>query len=401
VDAEIQGVFVNLGRFNVLGQTERFSSKDVQDFTNLIRTAKSNNTPLPEEVKFGEVQLTESLMNKLFGAFVVVIPTIVEYKVEYANNQHQANIKTSVVFLNVAEGTTIGLANIQTSGSSKETESKAIRMAIDSIPFLLTYEVRKIPAFIINTKVLRVSLTEVKMQLGADMGVKVGDEYVVIERSELAGLVDEREDGLILIKNVGPQISTGAILYSGSTLVEGAILREVPRMGVDIAPYLMYLKYFSPVKGWVFGDRTRTSVSEGTLAVGAKATFTRGYFNFKPLIGAQINLDDKLWLPIIAYGGLEYNLYLRRLAVYGQVALAGGTNVVVKIIEDNVSKSDEPWFTHGGIKANAGASYLISRDMKVFVDVGMEYLFGFASPLGGPFQSFGGYGIAAGVAFKL
>ncbi len=63
VDAEIQGVFVNLGRFNVLGQTERLSSKDIQVFIDTLKTAKQNNTPLPDEIKFGDVQLTEGVLN--------------------------------------------------------------------------------------------------------------------------------------------------------------------------------------------------------------------------------------------------------------------------------------------------------------------------------------------------
>ncbi|GAB1482145.1 hypothetical protein MASR2M78_09600 [Treponema sp.] len=89
VDAEILGVFVNLGRFNVLGQNERFAAKDVQAFTQAIQDAKRNNTPLPEEVRFGEVQLTESLMNKLFGAFVVVIPTVVDYNSGFNDSKNQ------------------------------------------------------------------------------------------------------------------------------------------------------------------------------------------------------------------------------------------------------------------------------------------------------------------------
>lgn len=401
VDAEIQGVFVNLGRFNVLGQTERFTSKDVQDFINLIQTAKQNNTPLPDEVKFGEVQLTQALMNKLYGAFVVVIPTIVDFRSEYVNNQYEATIKTSVVFLNVAEGTTMGMANIQTSGASKESENKAIGEAINSIPVQLTFEVRKIPAFTINTQVLQVNFADVKMQLGSDMGVKVGDEYVVIQQSQLAGLTDEREDGLILINNVGPQISTGTILYSGPSLKVGAQLREVPRLGVDVMPYLTYLSYFSPVKGWTLGTWNDPKETTSTLAAGAKFIVSRGFYDLRPLVGIQMNFDTAMWLPVIAYGGLEYNLYFRRVAITGSAAIAGASNVLIQILQDQLSKSDNQFFTHYGIMADLGASYLVSRDMRVFANINVQYLFGIASGLGGPFQSYGGYGISGGVLFKL
>lgn len=400
VDAEIQGVFVNLGRFNVLGQTERFSSKDVQDFINLIQTAKQNNTPLPDEVKFGDVQLTEGLLKKLYGAFVVVIPTIVDFKVEKPNNEYQARIKTSVAFLNVAEGTTIGMANIETTGTSKETQTRAVAEAINAIPVQLTYEVRKIPAFTLRTQVLQADAFEAKMQFGTDMGVVVGDEYVVVKRSTIGGLVDEREDGLLVIKDVGPQVSTAAVRYAGPTLKEGAQLREVPRLGFDAEPYLYYMNYFGTVYGWELGSQNLTPTS-GVLAAGLKVAVSRGFYDVRPLVGIQLNFDPALWLPVIAYAGVEYNMYLRRLALTGTAAIAGASNAIVRILEENLSQSDDPWFTHYGIKLNAGASYLISRDMRIFANVGLDYLFGLANSLGGPFQSYGGYGIAAGVAFKL
>ena len=400
VDAEIQGVFVNLGRFNVLGQTERFSSKDVQDFINLIQTAKQNNTPLPDEVKFGDVQLTEGLLKKLYGAFVVVIPTIVDFKVEKPNNEYQARIKTSVAFLNVAEGTTIGMANIETTGTSKETQTKAVAEAINAIPVQLTYEVRKIPAFTLRTQVLQADAFEAKIQFGTDMGVVVGDEYVVVKRSTIGGLVDEREDGLLVVKDVGPQISTAAVRYAGPTLKEGAQLREVPRLGFDAEPYLYYMKYFGNVDGWELGTQD-TTPTKGALAIGAKFAVSRGFYDVRPIVGVQLNFDTALWLPVIAYAGVEYNIYLRRFALTGTAAFAGASNAIVRILEENLSESDDPWFTHYGIKLNAGASYLISRDMRIFANVGLDYLLGLAHSLGGPFQSYGGYGIAAGVAFKL
>jgi hypothetical protein len=400
VDAEIQGVFVNLGRFNVLGQTERFSSKDVQEFINLIQTAKQNNTPLPDEVKFGDVQLTEGLLKKLYGAFVVVIPTIVDFKVEKPNNEYQARIKTSVAFLNVAEGTTIGMANIETTGTSRETQTKAVAEAINAIPVQLTYEVRKIPAFTLRTQVLQADAFEAKMQFGTDMGVVVGDEYVVVKRSTIGGLVDEREDGLLVIKDVGPQVSTAAVRYAGPTLKEGAQLREVPRLGFDAEPYLYYMNYFGTVYGWDLGTQNLTPTN-GVLAAGLKVAVSRGFYDVRPIVGIQLNFDPALWLPVIAYAGVEYNMYLRRLALTGTAALAGASNAIVRILEENLSESDDPWFTHYGIKLNAGASYLISRDMRIFANVGLDYLLGLANSLGGPFQSYGGYGIAAGVAFKL
>ncbi|MCX7829350.1 MAG: hypothetical protein N2315_09200, partial [Thermanaerothrix sp.] len=310
-------------------------------------------------------------------------------------NQYQAMIKTSVAFLNVAEGKTIGMANITTTGNSRETQTKAIREAIDAIPVQLTYEVRKIPAFTLRTQVLQVKGGDVKMQFGQDMGVVKGDEYIVVSRESVGGLVDEQEVGLVVVKEVGLQVATASIRYANKGLVEGAQLVEVPRLGADIGPYLMYLKYFNAIKD-SDGDTTN-----GTLAIGAKIPVTRGFYDVRPVVGIQVNLDPFFLFPLIAYGGVEYNLYMGRLAITGTAAFAGGSNYLVQWLEEQLSTSDDKWFTHYGIKLNGEVSYLVSRDMLIFVNVGMDYMLGVFEGLGGFFKSFGGTGIAAGVTFKL
>lgn len=393
VDAQIQGVFVNLGRFNVFGTAERFAAKDVQTFIDTLKTMKENNTALPEELKFGEVQMTQELYNKLYGAFVVVIPTVTDFNSQYNQNRHQyeTTLKTSVAFINVANGSTFGFANITTSGTSKETQYKSIRLAMDGLAPQLTFEIRKIPAFTINSKVLQVKGGEVKMQLGRDMGVQVGDEYAVIEKTQLAGLSDDREDGLILIKNVGAQISTGTVIYSGGALAEGAQLREIPRLGADLVPYLRYMSYFQLVNG-----------SSGALVFGAKAVASRFFYNIRPFAGVQASADLGLFFPIAAYAGLEYDILLGRLTLNGSAAVGGASNVLIKILESNLdTRTDDAFFSHYGAIVNVGASFLVTRDLKIFAEAGAEYWIGILDSLGGPWSSYGGPGVSVGAVIKL
>jgi len=397
VDAEIQGVFVNLGRFNVFGAAERFKAADVQAFIDTLKRMKENNTPLPDDLKFGDVQMTQALYDKLFGAFVVVIPTIVDFNSQFNSraNQFETTLKTSVAFINVATGSTFGFANITTSGSSRETQYKSIKQAMDGLAPQLTFEIRKIPAFTLNTQVLQVRGGEVKLQLGRDMGVQVGDEFAVIEKSEIAGFSDDREDGLILIKNVGAQISTGTVLYAGKTLGEGAPLREIPRLGADLVPYLRYLSYFEPVNG-----------NSGSVIVGARAVASRFFYNVRPQLGFQMSFDPDLWLPLAVYGGIEYDIFIRRLTLYGSASFGAATNVVFKLVEDAVedmtnTEDDDTFFSHYGIVANAGISILITRDIKIYAEAGMEYWFGILNSYGGPWSSYGGLGFSVGAVIKL
>ncbi|HTX73799.1 MAG TPA: hypothetical protein VMC79_13295, partial [Rectinemataceae bacterium] len=241
IDAEVQKVFVDLGRFNVIGMTERLSSGGLQQFIDTIKKAKQANFTMPDKYQFGEAVLTEAEFNKLLGAFIVAVPVVTNFNSFYNSKsfRYETTLKTDVTFLDMSSGgTTIGIAEIQTEGSDKNNQAQSVAGAINAIPMQLQFEIRKIPAFQINTRVLQVAGPEIKLQLGQNMGIKKGDEYSVLLQSTVQGFKDEREVGLILIKDVGTEVSTGRIIYSSVRLSPDVQLREIPRLGVDAEPYL-------------------------------------------------------------------------------------------------------------------------------------------------------------------
>jgi hypothetical protein len=396
IDNEIQDVFVNLGRFTVIGQTQRFSQKDVNLFIDIIKKSKQENFVLPDEFKFGEKAFTEADFNKIMGAFIVAIPTVVDYNAQYNRSQRkfECNVTTSVAFINVADGTTFGYANIKTSGESKETLQKAVRGAIDSIPIELTYEIRKIEIFQIKSRVLKSDLFTVKMQLGRDMGVKVGDEYAVMSVEDVGGFKSETESGLILINNVGSTISTGTILYSGP-ITPNTQLQEVPRLGIDIAPYVQLYNYFK-------SDSSYTYDSSPKILVGAKAIMTRGFYGLRPLVGVQMLLNAEQWLPLSAYVGADYNIYLRRVQLSFFGAIGGTTNIIFQYINDKLNNSDNNFFSHYGVKGGVDLTYLMTRDIKIGASAGFEYWIPILPlPTVPQFQGYGGTQLGASVTVKL
>ena len=48
VDAQIKDVFVNLGRFNILGMTYRLSSGDINAFIEEVKKVKEQNMEVPD-----------------------------------------------------------------------------------------------------------------------------------------------------------------------------------------------------------------------------------------------------------------------------------------------------------------------------------------------------------------
>ncbi|MBN1519468.1 MAG: hypothetical protein JW923_05185 [Spirochaetales bacterium] len=385
IDIEIQKVFLDLGRFNIIGMQQRFSSSSVDQFISILRQMNEENFVLPEEYQFGEALLTEADFNRLIGAFIVAVPVVTSYNLAFVDGKEwQADIKTTVSFIDVADGTLIGIADVETFGSSRETDFKAIQSAIDSIPMQLQYEIRSIPAFTLHTRVLGMTGGEVKIELGSNMGIQKGDEYLVIEKSEYEGYKDEKEVGLLLIKEVGTEVSTAIILYSGIQPAKDTQLRELPRAGADLALYGHSYQYFESSMG-------------SSFVIGARFEATRGFYNVKPYLAAQMLTDLDLYLPLNAVIGAEYVTYMRRLEIGVRGGIAMGSNALVRILEESFSTDDDPWFTHIGVSAGAFVSYLVTRDMKLFAEVQADYLFGWT----GLFPSYGGWQLGAGVTFKM
>lgn len=401
IDIEIQKVFLDLGRFTIIGMNQRFSSTDVQAFTEILRKAKEENFVLPEKYQFGEAFLTAAEFEKLIGAFQVAIPVVVDFSSEWNNKKGywETNIKTSVSFIDGGTGTLTGIADVQTSGTDKNSQTASIRAAINGIPMELQYKIRSIPAFQVNTRVLAARGKEVRLELGSNMGIKKGDEYSVIVSSTFQGLKDEREEGLVLIKDVGPEISTGLILYSSVAPGADTQLREIPRRGVDAAPYFHIINgvkldcYFDP------------SGTEGNnFVVGLRMPLSRGFFDVRPYVAIQVpvngirNVLTAFMIPVNVIAGAEYNAYLGRLALTPYAGVGFSYIYLTEVITQGSRDTSDVYIPHIGAQAYLNASYLATRDIKIYLEAGGEYWLTLNDWL---YSSYGGFSVGGGVSFKL
>lgn len=386
IDSEIRGVFSDLGRFTIIGVTQRFASADLAQFIDTIKRAKADNFVMPERYQFGEAVFTEAEFNRLLGTFIVAAPVISSFWSAWnaSAQRWETSISTDVSFIDVsAGGSLISTARIKTTGSDKTDQLASVRSAIEAIPGQLQFEIRSIPAFQINTRVLSAKAGELRLQLGSNMGIKKGDEYSVVVSSSFEGLKDEREAGLVLIKEVGPEISTAAILYGSASIGKDSKLREVPRFGADIEPYFRYLN----------GEKA---------VLGLRAVPSRGFYGFRPFASAEIPLGVKASalglsvdvLPVnVSFGG-QYDLHLGRLTLSPWAGV--GISYLYSIEGLTVDTSNN-YFPFLGGQAFFQASWLVSRDMRAYLEAGGEYWLALSSL----FTSYGGLGASAGVAFKL
>ncbi len=386
IDIEIQKVFVDLGRFNILGYSERLSSGGLQQFIATLKKAKEANFVMPEKFQFGEAVLTEAEFNKLVGAFIIATPIVSEFNSRYNSDKSQweTDIKTNVTFIDVgAGGSVLGIAEVKTSGSDKNNQNQSISMAISGIPMQLQYEVRKVPAFQISTRVLAASGSEIKLQLGQNMGIKKGDEYSIIVGETVEGFKNESEKGLIQIKDVGSEVSTGRVVYSSIKLTKDVQLHEIPRLGIDAEGYF--------------------HLAGGTPLPGFKATMSRGFYGFRPYGAVQIPIAEVssyflglfTVIPVNMIAGGEFNLYLGRLTLtpYGGVGAS-----YARIVSPLNTNDKTDWLSHVGVQAYARAAFLFTRELSVFAEAGVDYWVSMDSVF---FNNYGGLSFGGGVAYKL
>lgn len=404
IDLEIQKVFLDLGRFTVMGYTQRFTSTDVQSFVDILKKAKETNFVLPEKYQFGEAFLTAAEFEKLLGAFQVAIPVVVSFDSQYdsKDNRWETNIKTSISFVDAGTGTLTGIADVQTSGTDKSSQLASIQSAIGSIPMELQYKIRSIPAFTLNTRVLAASGKEIKLQLGTNMGIKKGDEYSIIVASQVAGFQDEREQGLVLIKDVGPEVSTGLVLYSSAKPGPDTQLREIPRRGVDAAPYIHFAQG-SLLR--VIGDPVQPeSEAEGSnILLGLRMPLSRGFFDVRPYAAIQVPVNgirsilSFVFVPVNVLLGAEYNLYLGRLAVTPYAGIGTSFVYITEAFSGSTYDTSDMLFPHIGGQAYLNVSYLFNRNTKLFVEAGFEYWLALTSL----YSNYGGVSFGGGVSWKL
>ncbi len=384
VDQKIQNVFVNLGRFNILGLSYRLESQDIQEFTRKIKELKRQDVEVPEEVRLGEKTFTEQDFKKLIGSFIVVVPVMSYYNVvQEDDGDYKAAIQTSFTFIKVDTAETFASFQIDTTGYG-ENGREAVKGAVDAIPMQLQYELRSIPEFQLKTGIIDVVGRTYIIEFGRNMGVQPGDEFALTATRILpSGRKIQDETGLMTVKNVGKEVSEAKLRYARGKPAVGDQLKEIPRLGFEGMFYFHMLQ--------------NQGNASNVLFPGLRVAGARGFYSVRPYFGIELPLGGglhpdvwQLWIPVMTYAGAEMNWYFGRLHITPAAAAAYGQ--MVPIFWDQ----DDYWPSHFGGIAHLNISYLISRDMKLFVEAGGRAYFSInplTENLIGPYAG-------AGVTFK-
>lgn len=396
VDSQIINVFVNLGRFDVIGMTYRLGGADVGAFMNEIRRHKEDTIEIPEGVRLGEATFTEGDFKQLTNSFIVVIPVLSDYSAKKTikdfgqkdqKDVWEVTLTTAFSFINVETLETFAHLNIETS-SSGDTPRDALRSASDFIAPQLDFKIRSIPEFTLKTGVVEVLPNDrILLQFGQDMGVLPGDEFFLL-RTQILSTGDELEEekGLIKVEKVTQNISYGYVLSSDGQIAVGEQLKEIPRFGLELTP--MARSMFS------FDD------SGSLFMAGLRFTVSRGLYRFRPLLGIEYIMGDKIktneGMPMKYYLGGEFVFHLKRFAIRPMIGF--GSNGIIPF-----GNNKDFVLTHIGGFGEIQFSYLALPSLRFHGSFGYSYwmhLRDFSS-LAGTLLEDDYHGVTAGLGMAL
>ena len=384
VDEEIRGTFLELGRFNVLGLSRRLEPGALDAFCDAIRQYRAERVELPQEVQLGREVFTQADFELLAGSLLVVVPSVAGYLLEASGAGFHVMLKTSFTFINMEQDRSFVRVFVESEGSEESPEGAAGR-AMDGIAPRLASELRRIPELQLKTGVLEVHGSAVTLEPGRKLGVRVGDEYLLVSSRVLdSGKTLTSETGLLVVKEVNDEVSVGRLIYAGPGLREGDPLRELPLLGMETTPYVHLASGLLHPRGLMALAGLRQSVS-------------RGFYAFRPIFGLEAPLMPNILaaLPLNLYLGAEYVIRMGRLRVAPHASLGvGGAYFVRKFA-----------FTHIGGTTGLNLSYLFANKLLFLLEAGYLSWFSliptkvFAGGLS--FPDYDGLYFGAGLTIKL
>jgi len=389
LEKQVYKVFQGLSGFDVRLMDYSLAYQDLMLFLNQVKAYAADSQEISSPVEIGEQVFSGQDFSQIVNSHLVVIPILTSYNIEEVKNKempskYKAFISITYTIVDVIKGTVISNIVLESIGYDEDSD-RALDDAIEDIPIQLTYEVRNLDIFSLVDRIVEIIDPDVVIKLGKEKGVTVGDEYAILssDAESIAGQTENKESGLIIIHDIEEKVSVGKVIYADKPLIIGTPVKEISRLGLTIVPYMHIEINFE--KSLIYGFS------------GLKFILTKGFFAIQPVLCFEVGLYPfeqlENELPIRAYGGLDLNIYLGRFQL--TVMAAVGTEILTALSAD--SRVDGFDFSSVGLAAIATISYLVTRDLRLMLDLGYQAWFA----LNDNYMSYEGWICGAGVGVKF
>jgi hypothetical protein len=367
LESRVQKIFLGLAGFDVRLMDYVLAYEDLMLFLNQVKIYTAGEQELASDVKVGEQIFSQQDFSQIIDSELVIIPLLTSLiREEVINEEMPSKYKVivSITYTVIDIKNAVVLKNIVLESIGyDEDKDQALADALENIPLQLTYEVRSMDVFSLGAGIVEIIDPDVVIKLGKDAGVSVGDEYSILDShtEDTAEQTENREKGLIIIHDIEEKVSIGKVIYADDPLTVGTTVKQISRLGLTVIPYVHVEIDF---ERFLFNGFS-----------GLKFILTKGFFAIQPVLCFEFGLYPferlEAELPLRAYGGLDFNIYLGRFQLAGMVAV--GTEVVTALSADSRVEGFD--FSSFGLAGIATISYLITRDLRLMLDLGYQAWF--------------------------
>ena len=372
IDEQILQNFENLKRFTIIAMNHRIGADSLEEFDARIRSSREQDAVVPEEVLMGQQAFTREDWEKAVNSYYLVVPIVRDYELVLREEKltdgkirvrYKARISVEFNIYSAHKKTKAAFFVIEKTAIDASPEA-AFSSAIALMGLSLDNHLRRVPDFRIRTGIIKAEKQDVYFELGNDLGIKKGDEYVIIGYDEEN---NEKETGLVVVTDTKEDFSKSITLYTSQPIQLGDQAKEIPRLPVEFRAFVD-----SEIK---FGKTAADT--KAVFSPGLHISQTRGFYRFRPCYGIESNLNDKdnlqNGIPVSFLLGAELgNTYKGRFQILP-------TAQVFYTVLASSNVKELPKSAGAGIKAFVHTSYLISRDIKLGINAGFKAGFNFSS----------------------
>ncbi len=370
INQAVQSAFNEMKRFNVLFYPGmKLDVKYLEEFIEYIKQRKLEDVKGDDDPEFGNIVFDVNKIDDIASSFYIVIPNLSYFNEEYIENYDEeddeytyeykvyANISLKIV--NVETYEVIGDIYKEYEYTSDESFLEAEQDTISGIKYGIAYEIKNIEEFQLKTGVIKREGLTVYLDIGSEVGVKVGHEFHVVGKEKIGDKFREEKVGLVRVKEVSRDLAIAIILIEEKKITEGDQLKEYNRTGLNVTVGIIGSLNSEPKSE---GDGLITFNFPSLLIGGEIINKTYiGYSSFLELgVGGYLTTP----LSYTASIGYGYSIFFRRISLSASIS-----GIYFGLYHDNIVTG----FTFGG-RAKIEISYLLNYSSAFCISGGYQLI---------------------------